>query len=266
MIFCVWYPSGGFGHFVNSILNLYGQGFARPKKQLEFSPDGNSHALDYVAPAYQHDQTEYHFDFDPRFNYSVIVDNGINNESTKFLEHFPKAKIVKLCLSDRSWPIVCHTMIHKAMRSNFGSELAVDLDRWDTQDAWAQREKYFLFLRDHPIRQRWRPSSFSVNLLIEDLWSYDLLIRKLESTGITLEDFSQIHTEWRTANQLYFDPILTAERFLDGQVDRPVLDIWTQAVIYYQIWCRYGIEVPHNDFADFFESPRHMQSWLETVR
>jgi hypothetical protein len=31
-----------------------------------------------------------------------------------------------------------------------------------------------------------------------------------------------------------------------------ITDIWTQAVVYYYIWLEFGIEVPHNDFANFF--------------
>ena len=32
MIYCVQYPSGGFGHFINAILTLHGVEFVRPKK------------------------------------------------------------------------------------------------------------------------------------------------------------------------------------------------------------------------------------------
>jgi len=43
MIYCVWYPSGGFGHFINGILTLHGKGFKRPTNKIEFSTTGDSH-------------------------------------------------------------------------------------------------------------------------------------------------------------------------------------------------------------------------------
>ena len=33
MIYCVWYPSGGFGHFINAVISLYGVDFKRPKNK-----------------------------------------------------------------------------------------------------------------------------------------------------------------------------------------------------------------------------------------
>ena len=30
MIYCVWYPSGGFGHFINAVLTLYSKDFEVP--------------------------------------------------------------------------------------------------------------------------------------------------------------------------------------------------------------------------------------------
>jgi hypothetical protein len=33
-----------------------------------------------------------------------------------------------------------------------------------------------------------------------------------------------------------------------------ITDIWTQAVVYYYIWISFGVEVPHNDYADFFRN------------
>ena len=42
---CVWYPAGGFGHFVNSILTLYGDGFVRPAhKQFDVGASGDWNA------------------------------------------------------------------------------------------------------------------------------------------------------------------------------------------------------------------------------
>lgn len=266
MIYCVWYPSGGFGHYINSVINLYGQGFKRPKKNLTFSSDGNSHGLDYVAPSYCQDQQFYLYEFDHSFNYSVIVDNGINNQSTKFLDFFPGAKVIKMCYDDFSWPVVAYTMIYKAMVSNFDTELSVDKDKWVDGESWVRREKYFLFLRDHPMKSAWRPSDFSTNIMLQDLLDYNQLCDYLNRAGIELSDFTHTHTDWAKANQKYFEPVQIAENFIHQDFDQPINDLWTQAVVYYQIWQHYGIEVPHNDFADFFDSHAQFRDWLESAR
>jgi hypothetical protein len=33
MIFCVWYPTGGFGHFINGILHTFRENFVRNDDQ-----------------------------------------------------------------------------------------------------------------------------------------------------------------------------------------------------------------------------------------
>jgi hypothetical protein len=155
MIYCVWYPSGGFGHFVNAILTLHGQNFVRPKKSLTFSADGNSHNLDLVVPKYFKDCWPGRIEFVDSKNYCVLIDNGIDNESTQFKSQFPNATVIKICYSAYSWPVVARTMIEKAMSSSIESQLPVD-NNWRTDEPWARREKYFLFLRDHAFRCAWK--------------------------------------------------------------------------------------------------------------
>ena len=95
MIYCVWYPSGGFGHYINAVLSIYGQGFKRPENQLAFSDTGDSHSLNLIAPKYYHDPISYQYNFDPSLNYSVLIDNGINNEGRKFKFFFQEQKLLK---------------------------------------------------------------------------------------------------------------------------------------------------------------------------
>lgn len=265
MIYCVWYPSGGFGHFVNSVLNLYGKNFVRPRSQLTFSADGNSHSLDYVAPKYAKNQDSYNFNFDPNQNYSIIVDNGINNEETKFFKFFPGATIIKICYSDYSWPVVANTMLTKAVGVDPAIHLSPDTN-WESKTNWAQREKYFLYLRDHPLRQAWKPNNVSQNLFVETIMSYTDFVDKIRSLSIEIDDFEDIHQRWQQANYQFLYPIIAATKFVNGEIlDRPITDIWTQAVVYYQIWCKYGIEVPHNDYADFFQSQKQYADWISSI-
>ena len=256
MIYCVWYPSGGFGHFINAVLTLHGKDFARPNGSLNFSTNGDSHNLDLVVPKYLHGKWPGGFEFLHDQNYCVLIDNGINDENTKFMSLFPDAKIIKICYSDYTWPIVARTMIEKAMISELAAELPVD--RWGTNEPWAQREKYFLFLRDHSLRHAWRPTQDSAALYIDDLLDYRNFFNKLNLLT-SVESFDVDWAKWHQSNSTYISPVETAKNVITevklkrSQSLNHVTDIWTQAVVYYYIWITFGIEVPHNDFFNFFK-------------
>jgi len=268
MIHCIWYPSGGFGHFVNAVLSLHGNNFVRPSNTIEFSSNGNSHSLELVAPKYSKNQN-YDFNFLPDVNYSVLVDNGINDEGEKFKSVFDGANIIKLCYTDYSWPVVAKTMIEKAMESSIESEL--DFTKWHTDENWARREKYFLFLRDHPLRYKWRHSADTANINIETLLEYAEFKDALIKSGIGIESFRQLWEEWLQNNFKYFLPILAAQDIIKQvknkqsvEVDLSmVTDVWVQAVIYYYIWLEFNVEVPHNDYANFFTNTKEIATWLK---
>ena len=260
-IYCIWYPSGGFGHFVNAVLSLYGTGFQRPDVvTYDLSLQGNSHSLPLVAKKYFHDPENYNFDFEPDKKYSVLIDNGIDNESKKFLNFFPNSTVIKICYTDYSWPVIAQTLICKAMNKDLVDELAVDQDAWTVDEPWAQREKYFLYLRDHDLRHKWKAENNYQNLLLESLTDYKNF---KESLGVDTKDFQHLWTKWWQSNQRYFAPVIVAKNILNGNWPaEPVTDIWTQAVLYYQIWCKYGIEVPHNDYSNWFENQQHLAKML----
>lgn len=269
MIYCVWYPSGGFGHFINAVLSLHGDNFARPQQsQVEFSSTGNSHALDLSAPKYSKDPLDYTFDFDPALNYSVLIDNGIDNEGRQFRTVFPAATVYKLCYTDHSWPIVAKTSIVKAAQAELDQELALG-NNWHNNEAWARREKYFLFLRDHAFRHCWRAESGCFNLLIESFVNYDLLKGQLVASGIRLSDFHDLHQQWLNANQEYIDPVVealaTVQTVKNGTTMSltHIKDAWNQAVLYYFLWLEFGQEVPHNDYSDFFADTQEIRHWLK---
>jgi hypothetical protein len=267
MIYCVWYPSGGFGHFINAILNLHGKNFARPTNKIKFSHTGDLHALELLAPKYQSDPEKYNFNFDLNLNYSVLIDNGINNEGERFKTIFPTAHIIKLCYNDVSWPIVAKTMIDKAMQSNVDEQLVVDCDKWNVNKPWVVREKYFLFLRDHTLRKAWQPSVGVTNVLVNDMLTYAQLRNQLLISGVELDNFESLHQAWQEANKQYVDPVKNSQLVVESiknNVDislAHISTIWDQAVLYYFLWITFGREVPHNDYADFFSSTDDVRKW-----
>jgi hypothetical protein len=265
MIYCVWYPSGGFGHFVNAVLTIYGKNFVRPLNSLEFSNNGNSHKLDLVVPKYLHGHWPGGIEFSIDKNYCVLIDNGIDNENDNFRSLFPSASVIKICYSDYTWPIVARTMIDKAMESSIEQQLPVDI--WNTNEPWAKREKYFLFLRDHDFRFKWRPISDRAIYIDELIKSYSSCFDSFDSF-LEISNFNDSWDQWRSANAKYIDPIATADLIISCVNSKVAMDlghindIWSQAVVYYYIWLNFDIEVPHNDYSNWFTNTNDIVKML----
>jgi hypothetical protein len=249
---------------------MYGKNFARPADQkIIFSSNGNAHKIELVAPRYFHDPETYSFSFDKSLNYSVLVDNGMANEGTKFKSFFPNAKIVRICYTDMSWPIVARTVVHKVLNKTLEQEAPPDKDKWPQNQSWAQREKWFLYLREHGLRKCWRPATQVVNVDLDQMLCYHELCNALLPIGVELDNFQDTWNQWRAANKLYIDPVLHAREIINDiktntykKLDH-VTDIWTQAILYYYIWIEFNQEVPHNDYADFFADTTQIRHWLK---
>lgn len=263
-IYCIWYPSGGFGHFVNAVLTLHGDNFVRPSKSLEFSANGNSHDLDLIVPKYYKDCWPSGIEFLDDKKYAVLIDNGINNESDAFKSTFQNATVIKICYGDYSWPVVARTMIEKAMESSIEEQLPID--NWDTDELWAQREKYFLYLRDHSLRSAWSSQNKTVlldtELDVAELYqNYEECHTVINAVAKT-ENFYSLWKEWRHANSKYIDPVINAKNILSLVATNystdltHITDVWTQAVIYYYIWLWRNVEVPHNDYSNWFTNTK----------
>lgn len=270
MIYCIWYPSGGFGHFVNGVLSLYGKNFVRPSKSnIEFSANGNAHALDLVAPKYRNCHNNYNFKFASGVNYSVLIDNGINNENDEFLDDFTDPCVIKICYDQHTWPVVARTMIEKSMGSSLKKQLPVDFIDSDIVPDWAAREKYFLFLRDHELAHSWAPSLETKNLMIDQLFDYQTFCKKLNSMNILVNDFYTVWQQWYQLNQVYIAPVTQAKNLIQSlkQKQSRALDefdtLWSQAVLYYFLFLEFGNEVPHNDYARFFSGSDQISEWLD---
>lgn len=270
MIYCIWYPSGGFGHFINAVITTKGREFARPKKSLVIDSLGTSHNLDLVMPVYREGQPYIMPKLDPALHYSVLIDNGIANNSANFLTVFKNSVPIKICYDDYTWPVIANTCVIKAMNDTLENQILSDLSAWDgCVTDWVKREKFFLFLRDHPLRHAWKSDNSIKSIEISDIKNYINLKNNLNEIGIILDDFREIWTSWREENKSYFDPVDTAKRILDQiKTKTPadlshITDIWTQAVIYYYLWLTYQREVPHNDYANFFMDTREIVRWLD---
>jgi hypothetical protein len=270
MIYCIWYPAGGFGHFVNAVLTLHGKNFVRPcVEHYEFDNVGTSHNLPTVAPKYYCNPKTYDYQFDNNKSYSVLIDNGNHDESTQFCNFFPTSKIIKICYTDASWPIFAKTTIVKTINNSVGFESLINIGSdWSTDADWATREKYFLYLKDHYFRHKWKPELWCMNLLIDDLLTYTGFKNKINTFGIDTTDFENLWTSWYNSNRPYLEPVITAQNILKAveknqSVDiSNITDLWTQAILYFNIWVKYQVEVPHNDYSNWFTSTDKIATML----
>jgi hypothetical protein len=257
-IYCLWYPTGGFGHWVSACIGMLADGFVEnTSDQINFSATGDSHQAKIMAPKYLHDADDYRFEFDPNQRYVVLIDNGINSESKKFQRFFPGASIIKICYDDTSWPVVAATMITKTQGS-MHEQLSPDCGSWLEDADWARREKYFLYLRDHHLRHAWRRDPDAHCLMVNDLLDVNTMMHTLDRIGIPLRDATVLWQQWRRANDAYIAPVEMAIKVLQALSNGSMLDIsavkdlWWQAVINYFIYITHGLEVPANDYADWF--------------
>lgn len=268
MIYCVWYPSGGFGSYLSAVLDRYGKNFVKPdNKHIILSADGNSHLNTKIVPIYRNSLSSYEFEFDhSKGNYSVLIDNGINDEGTEFLNVFPNSQIIKVCYNDQSWPVVAHTMIVKAQKKTLESELSVDQSHWSSHEDWTVREKYFLFLTEHYLRSRWNSDQRFSSLDVNQVWNYHDLVEFFESIGIAVDSFEHDHLQWQQANQKYFEPVHLANTIIEHVKQKQnidlshINDIWCQAVINYFVYVEFGIVVPANTYANWFNTTE--QLWI----
>lgn len=274
MIYCVWYPAGGFGHYINAIIRHFALELPSPTiEDFSFSDVGDSHAIPFDAPKYSHDSDDYRWCFSDDQDHTVLIDNGINSESNKFVTMFPGCRVIKLIYNDFSWPVIAQTHITKAMHVPLSTQIVPDAGKWNAPTAdWSIREKFFLYLRDHYLRHRWKPNKDSVNIDVADVYHYDMLRTRLSVINQNIANFSDVHSRWQRVNLQYYNPIFAANAILDS-LDHNICtdlshitDLWTQAVINYFIWLKYSIEIPANTYADWFDNTTEIHALLHCHR
>jgi hypothetical protein len=153
---------------------------------------------------------------------------------------------------------VAKTSIIKASKSSLRQELPVD-EQWPCQELWAIREKYYLYLKEHSLRSAWKDDANCFNLDVLKLWSYQEL-KTVLSNIVDLTDFESMHQAWAVANNNYFFPIIESIKLIESIKTQAnvslghITDIWDQAVINYVLNVKFGIDIPVNDYTDWFQS------------
>lgn len=277
-IVSVQYPSGGFGHFMHVILSTHCKKFNGKKINYKFGPGGDSHNYPVGLPKYHKLSTFNKTTYQQCLNnitseYStVLIDSGIDNDSNEFQQIIIPNISIRVCYNDWTWPLLARMFYTRCMSAVNGTEQNINQwifplsTEWECHDAaWAKREKFFLYLRDHEFRYSWRENHSTLNIPIDYILDYSLLKTSLEQFFV-LDDFDILYQHWYQTNYKHFKFFLDAKFVWDNLHNRVdlshITDLFTQSLVYYYIWLKYNIETPHNDYHEWFTNTKDIIEML----
>lgn len=274
----IQYPSGGFGHFIHVVLSVYSKQFNGQKLEYQFGPGGDSHAYptqlpkyyllnDFDVNLYQQQLNNINDEFA-----TILIDSGIDNDSNEFRAVIKSNISIRICYDHWTWPLLAQIFYTRCMAAVTETEQTInqwivpDQGMWrDQNEPWAIREKFFLYLKDHQYRNSWREDQSTLNIPVDQILSYQTMFAAL-SSQFELDNFENFYQTWHDANHKHFNFFIQAQHVwknLQNNIDLTHIDdIFTQAVIYYYIWLEYGIEVPHNDYSNWFTNTQEIVTML----
>jgi len=280
-IILISYPSGGFGNFLYHILTQFAKETVKiPESNFDFSSSGNSHATTKYSKVWFHDPANYVADItvDPEeARILVLCDNGINNDSyAKLNKAFPKAKILRLFISEKIRPVVYQTCVIKAMESDLDSEISDHTaEFWsDGNEDYAKRENFTLLYHNWPFK--WERQAGVINLSIEQLITdtRSALSTAFQDLGLTLINESLLDNlieDWKTKNQKYFHIYYKSQELLEALENNKnislndVTDLHDQGYINYLIESKYKIVIPVYDYKDWFSNSAEIKQAISDI-
>ena len=259
----IQYPCGGFGHFTHVILSSFCKVFEGDFINYDFGQGGDSHAYPLKLPKYypdaRYDQEKFLENLsDLKSEYAtVLIDSGAD-DSDHYRKFISSDISIRVCYDDWSWPLIAKMVYTRCMSAlenqpqSIDNWIKPDQNMWaDLSQPWVIREKFFLYLRDHPHRHDWRANQSTLNIPIESFLTYGTLHESL-STCFELSNFEQFYNSWYKVNCGHFESYLDAQDIIKNLNNNKdisgVSDYYTQSVVYYFIWLMYQFEVPHNDY------------------
>lgn len=277
-LYAIQYPSGSFGHFTHLILSNFGENFVREEKQPVFAKNGgNSHFTSskirkfYRVETYKkYAETKLYENYititDDKFFTTVLIDSGIGSDTDEFLKYFPGCKYVRIVYDDFSWPLSakafytrCMSHVHNK-NMNIEDFIKPEMDLWDSNDDWVVREKYFLFLKDHEFRHKWRPNKTAINIPVTSYLEYSKLKMSIPNTS----NFHDLYNSFYSSNKEHFIwfascvDILNALK-LNEEVDLShITDLFSQATINYYVHLLFDFEIPAWDFKNWFSNTKEI--------
>jgi hypothetical protein len=279
----IQYPSGGFGHTIHVILSMFGKNFACNPLDHKFGIAGDSHQFPELLPK-MFNVNEYNVEkfcvmldqVENNKNVTILIDSGISDDTVDFKKIIHPHFSIRICYDDWSWPLLAKMFYTRCMSAVDSKKYQLidfinpDHDKWPSNESedWAVREKYFLYLRDHPFRHCWRPVAGCVSLPVEQILNYTSLHITLNQ-WFNVVEFEDFYKKWYSVNKEHFDFHFACKKIID-QIEFNQLvdlsninDLFDQAVINYYIWLKYNFEVPHNDYAEWFTNTKDITIMLK---
>jgi len=286
-LYAIQYPAGSFGHFTHLIISNFGNNFVKSDDVVNFKnkkESGSSHfTSSMIKKYYCIDEYKDYVSADLVSDYTrltknnqfvtVIIDSGIADDSIEFLQFFPGAKHIRITYDDYSWPFSAKAFYTRCMaevlhkKTSISQFIEPDADRWNSNDPWEQREKYFLFLKEHPFREYWRDLNNCTNINVDKYLSYNELATALSFSCIG--DFEEVYDQFFKANKTHIEWYLECRRVLEALKNKEnislsnINDLFSQATINYYIYIIYNFEVPAWDYRDWFVNTTDIFDLLE---
>lgn len=276
----IQFPQGGFGHFTHLILSQFGKDFHcsdDAKNYQNSESQENCHDFPLWLPKYKNTDSYDSNDYKQKLSVlkekfvTAVVSSGWHNDSQEFELVLHPAVKIRIGYDDWSWPLAVKVFYerHQKLYSKFSQNHTYDLILNSHEEDWHKREQLFLFLRDHSHRGKWRPLPNTLNISLIDYLVYNNLHSAL-NTQFQVDHFESVYESWFKQNSHYFDSYIQAWFVMNNLHNNTdisgITDVFTQATIYYYIWLKYNLEVPHNDYSSWFTNTKEIVKMLQEHR
>lgn len=271
------YPAGGFGNFLFYVLSEFADRTVKindPK--FEFNANGDSHRVKKYTNIWFNDPDRYNVGFTTESDEIVLVlcDNGINNDSyDKIRQYFNNPTILRVTIDYDVRPVIYHTCVVKAMKSNVILENSKEVNKhWiDCDKPYAQRENFTLLYHHWPFK--WDPDETTVNISLEDLINNPVqtlsnIIHAIGCSVIRPDDLKKCCDQWITVNQQYFDIYFqwqnikhALESGTNYSLDH-ITDLHAQGYINYRIEKMFNCTIPVYDYQNWFKNTREIKKCI----
>lgn len=282
----IYYPSGGYGFYLARLINRYVRNIVQVDDKFEFDSLGTSHLLPLVYGRIHWNQNRNDLELSsaaPMYHNSILQGDyvlipscpGINDDAiADTMDYYPNSKFIRLWYDDNTWPLVFYNSIVKAMRGDIDKDVCFDDKRFGSSDDWARRENYSLLLKDHYLRQEWKPR---IDDRVHNVNIYSLLVDPLQCL-IKIANFlgSSINNDCRDLDKkhglffqcnpgttLHFKILDVVNRLNENQNLSWVKDLYWQAVVNFYIERKYDVIIPCNTYSNWFASTAEIVTMLE---
>ena len=274
-MFFLHYPSGGFGHYMLSLISIGFDDSFCPSMNNVFDKKGTSHLYPEHFKTWMHFSSNFklieNFNFENKIPV-CLVDSGINIDSPDLIfKNFKGAKVIRMCIDKHARSIVSQTCQEKAQQIPY---------KFYSNLEWEKREKFSLWY--HYMDQNtdyytnnFKPDSRCININISDLFlNFENIISNLENLfgKRKLNLIKKLHNKFLLKNKKYFlaeKTWLDIEHALDNNIDFELKENYSlhdQGYINYCLEKKFKLkEIPPYDYREWFKNTQEIQNCLKSI-